>query len=646
MLRYRGARLREAYKREKRQTTLEWFETHIIINNTQVSPITGQFNVKYSPHLKKLMELWDIPKNREFYAKWSAQSAKSFFLVGLSAKRLDTEPANVLYMQPIKDDLPKIIDVKIDPLLKCMPRLWKKFEDYKAAEAIRNKRAIKPVAGGNLIVSGSSVKERKSLTVPMIVYDEAGEFESGTIAESKDRIKTFTKFFPKIFGASTIVHPKDEICTAFNSCQATLEFQYKCPSCSTFFLPSSKTFRYLQEWEFASKRECKIEEINLSEYLEEAKASVHVKCPQCEFKIDNSEKDRMIFNNGMDWVYTKGDSNATSYGLSMNSLGSYFITFETLVEELIKAGDVYERVEKIYRSWFNEFYERQVDEIEENDLLLLGNGLEKWVVPEGTIRVYMGVDTQKDHFWWEVKAYGYGKESHSIAHGRAETFGDIERIWEIGQDLVSEHGEIFYIDKLGIDRRGYNEDKVKRTDEVDEWVRKMTRMWRRGDENRIYATEGEPKLTGDKPFLFRTIKDESDNRSKIDIKVMKMSNIYLKTAIRTAMSNTIEMKKSEEPEIFEDAPKFYINQTTVDADAKGTTSISYTRQISAEVYDYGTNAQGKIDLEKSFINPKQADNHIFDTSMTCEAFAQKDQIYLERRQDNSNLLDALKDIIL
>lgn len=637
MLRYVGRRLKDAYKREPKLSTREWFETHIIINNSQVSPITGKFNVKYSPHLIKLMDLWDIPKNREFYAKWSAQAAKSFFIVGLSAKRLDTEPANVLYMQPIKDDIPKIVDVKIEPLLRCIPRLWKKFEDYKFDESVRAKREIKRLAGGNLIVTGSGVKDRKSLTVPMIVFDEAAEFESGTIAEAKDRTKTFTKFFPKIFGASTIVHPNDEICSAYDSCEAKLEWRYFCSHCGFDFYPGAKTFKYITELEYANSLGITLDQVNKASYIGVAKASAHVKCPNCEYKIDNDEKDRMIFNGGMDWVFIEGDESATSYGVSMNSLGSYFINFETLAEELIKADEIESKVEKIYRSWFNEFYERKINEVEENDLLLLGNSLQKWTIPKDFIRAYMGVDTQKDHFWWEVKAYCYGKECHSIAHGRAETFDDLEKIWEIGQNLVSEYGEVFQIDKLGIDRRGYNQDGVKRTDEVDRWVREMTIKYRRGDEPRIYATEGEPKLTGDAPYRISTRKDESPNRVKVDTKVMKLSNLYLKSSIRTAMSNTIEMRKSDTPEEWANAPKFFVNQTTIDSDAEGTTSISYTRQITAEVYDKE---------EGMFTNPRQADNHIFDTSVICEGFAQKDQVYLEKKSDIDDLANALKNAIL
>lgn len=321
----------------------------------------------------------------------------------------------------------------------------------------------------------------------------------------------------------------------------------------------------------------------------------------------------------------------------MNSLGSYFITFETLAEELVKAGDVFERVEKIYRSWFNEFYERKIDTVDASDVLLLGNGIPKWEVPEDTVRIYMGIDTQKDCFWWEIKAYCYEMlESHSIAHGRAESFSDLERIWEIGQNIVSKHGEVLRIDKLGIDRRGYNQGEDRRTDEVDQWVRKMSQLWRVGDENRIYATEGEPTLRGNVPFSIATRKDTTDNRIKVDIKVMKLSNLALKGAIRTSMTNTIESKKAEFPEDFMRVRKFYVNQDTIDSDAKGTTSVSYTRQITAEVYD------GEVG---GYVNPKQADNHLFDTSVICEAFAQKDQLYMEKKREDANMKEVLSNLV-
>ena len=120
LLRHTGKRLSEAYKREPNVSTEEWAAKNVYFTGTDVSPITGAFQIKYSPHLKKLFSLVDTPKVHKIFAKWASQSAKSLFELIIAGKKLDTEPTNILYMQPIKDDIPKIVDIKIDPLLKCM----------------------------------------------------------------------------------------------------------------------------------------------------------------------------------------------------------------------------------------------------------------------------------------------------------------------------------------------------------------------------------------------------------------------------------------------------------------------------------------------------------------------------------------------
>jgi mannose-6-phosphate isomerase-like protein (cupin superfamily) len=134
-------------------------------------------------------KLLDRPEVEDIFAKWASQSAKSLLLMIAGAYKLDNEPATILYMQPIKDDVPKVLRVKINPILKCIKDLWQKFEDYTATEGIRTKDAIKQLAGGAWVVSGSSVKERKSLSIMMLLLDEMGEFDSGATEEASERLK-------------------------------------------------------------------------------------------------------------------------------------------------------------------------------------------------------------------------------------------------------------------------------------------------------------------------------------------------------------------------------------------------------------------------------------------------------------------------
>ena len=81
----------------------------------------------------------DIPKTKSVVAKFASQSGKSLLTTIAVSKRLDTDPAFVLLMLPTKDALPKIMKTKINPNLKSIPKLWKKFEDYSTQEKFRTK---------------------------------------------------------------------------------------------------------------------------------------------------------------------------------------------------------------------------------------------------------------------------------------------------------------------------------------------------------------------------------------------------------------------------------------------------------------------------------------------------------------------------
>lgn len=90
----------------------EWAKNHVYFSGTSVSPIPGQFQIKYSPHYRKLFQLMDRPSVRALYAKWASQSGKSLFEVIIVGKKLDTDPANVTLALPIEDDVKKIVERK------------------------------------------------------------------------------------------------------------------------------------------------------------------------------------------------------------------------------------------------------------------------------------------------------------------------------------------------------------------------------------------------------------------------------------------------------------------------------------------------------------------------------------------------------
>jgi len=653
LYRHLGKRLAEAYKREPVRGIQEWAEKEVVFTDLEVSPILGNFKVKYSPHYIKLFQLIDRTLTRELFAKWASQSGKSLFGVLVAAHKLDTLPATVIYAQPLKDDISVILQTKINPVLKSIPKLWQKFEDYKESEKIRTKDAAKKLAGGNFLVKGSGTKDRKSQTSPFIVLDEIGEFEEGAVFEFKERTKSFTKFHPKVIGVSTIVHPQDEICTNFDACSVKIEWHYVCMKCEKNFYPDIKLFKYKSKKDYLKENTIAEDDIILNKYIDEAKASVHMECPHCEHKINTIEKDKMIFQKSMDWfikhengsyelLEIKNLTTETSFGADMNSFGSYFVTFEDMVENIIKADDDEVKLDKLHRGWFNRFYKKDYKKANQSDMLLLGNGLKEWVVPKDTARIYLTIDNQMDYLFAQVTAIGYGLIPQVMFFGRVETWADAEHLWDVCQYLEDEDGNTYMASKMGIDRRGYNEGQISRTDEADEFVNYMTQKW---GEDRVYGMEGHPDLTGGKSFAVVNHKDYSNQRHELKIKIVKFSNIYIKNQLFRSIERSILKAKAEteEDDGFDYNGKlFYINQENIERDMKGITNLSITKMLTAEVLDHAKHPKtGKLAPEKSWI-PIRKRNDAIDTSTMALTFAEMDKIALDRKPSTENLEEALE----
>jgi len=195
-----------------------------------------------------------------------------------------------------------------------------------------------------------------------------------------------------------------------------------------------------------------------------------------------------------------------------------------------------------------------------------------------------------------------------------------------------------------IDRRGYNEGQISRTDEADAFVNYMTQKW---GEDRIYGGEGHPTLTGGKAFAVVNHKDYSNQRNELKVKIIKFSNLYIKNQLFRSIDRAILKAKAttEDDAGFNYTGKlFYINQDNIDRDSLDTTNLSLTKMLTAEVFDYATNPKTKkIATEKSWI-PIRKRNDAIDTSSMALVFADMDKIALMKKPSGENLKEALEGI--
>lgn len=644
VLRYVGKRVKRLHQWEADIGTQEWAEKNIYMHSDS-SPLTGMLRFDDTPHLSEILADFDRSEVWKQLLNFSTQTGKTLMLQIAWAKAMCTDPARMQWTIRNSSDVPNYLEEKILPFIRGVKTLQDKILVLAEDKKKKQRAASMNIYGGGVTFTGITAAERRSKTVKYLFSDEIALYDAGNFLELEGRTKAFERHFRKIIAVSSRKRDGDEMDIAYETCELKKEWHTYCPNCEDHFYAKRKHFKFLTKGEFLAQKGLTEETFNLSQYKKEALKDVHVECPECFYHISNTEKDQNIFDKKYKFVIVDGDASGKTIGYMVNALAVRITSFETIADLLINAEDVgeHDTLSQLYIDYFNEFYTATQVTVGSSELLNLTNGLGEWNIPKDCYKIYMGVDTQKSNFWVTIQAFCYGNVSHCLWAGSVETFGELEDIWVHGQYLQGEDGNTWMISKMGIDRRGYNESGISRTDEVDSFVQYMVSKHKSGDEDRIYATEGHSILTGDRAVAIVNSRDMSNNRTKVDIKIVKMSNLYLKNVLSRAIQRSLTKATAQEGDEGYDwaANLFFINQDEIERDSISITGKSYTQQMTAESYDFARDGKsGKIAKVKSWVRVRK-DNHLWDCTVICYAFAEIDKVSLAVKGTDTNMISAL-----
>jgi len=635
-----GPRVEGAYSLPQPLTIEQWAAENVVFTDTSVSPIPGPFKIENSYHMSKVFEALDRREVRETYCKFASQLGKSLITMIYGGWKLSQNPAFIGYFVPVESNLSRIVRAKIDPVLRSMPEVWKMFQNYRfsisdddeQSQRGRGKMSMKLCPGGGLLISGSSASNRKSVTLQSIIFDECGEMDNTVVEEASERVKSYLKFFPKILAVSTIVSPDDAICTSYDRAECQLEYHYVCPHCDGTFYPDSTSF-------FWPKREDH-EDLDESDYVRLLDEGSAVVCPHCDYHIHEAERQVMLFaGRGMKWVVVKGDwDRARTIGFSANSLHSAFVPLGSVANKLYKisqSATSEEELEVFYRGWFNEFY--RVSDEETTDAMMVveraGEEIDLFTVPDDTVAVYLGVDVQKDHFWYTIRAYREKGHDTIIAAGRIESFGDVGDLMDI--ELFYADGERYMpgIRRTGIDLQGYveteriyDEKAGREISVVTKNIPEETRMFVleqseiRGLDNdfeRIYGVKGTDFLPDESMFRIASqqLKLEHWNKERT-FKFIKMGSVSAKLSFMSKLNRTIFNHKGA---------RTTISSKLLENFGGERDRFHIAHQLTSEIYTWDHESKGKKLKRKTFIRIKKQ-NHLFDCCAIIECLAAMDRV--------------------
>lgn len=619
--RHNNKEIAASYEYKEPIPTKIWVEQEIYLY-PDASPKTGWLDLSTTPHLREMYDDFDRPEVWKQALKSASQIGKTLFLSSIASKMLVEDPCPIQYMTAVKDQIGKYVKAKIHPIQKGIKKLQQKFKKYKADESIRGKIEYQQVDNGYLAFTGTTSSDRKSLTIKVWIGDELGEFDPGTVDEATERTKMYEKYFRKIIGASTIVHPQDEIVAMYDSCEVNKEYHYACPDCNSNFYPKELVF--LSKEDYAKQNDIPINEVNKEKYKKEALKDIYVECPECKCKITNKMKEEMIESDLLKWIVVKGDGElGKTIGYDINSLCSWYCSYESIVDRLIEAGENEEKLDIVYRGYYNRFYESKSSNKSRSDILSLGNNVSQWIIPRETIPhgIYLTIDTQKDHFWYTIYAFQYGATPNIVSYGKIYSFDEIERLFE--REYKDQDNNDMYISKLAIDYQGYvKKEIIKDEDGNDIVIEDIDRMeevktWgvgymRKVGYDRVYLTRGVDELTNQTEYSEFKLKVIDQLIGKeIDIRAWKMSNLRCASILDQKIQRSIEKLHSETPELYQDS-LFFIYQDIIDIlsdEEHKSVATDLDRQLRSEVLKYKDSKAKKMTYERV-----SRENHIWDTS--------------------------------
>jgi len=645
---YSGRRLKKIYKWEKFKPTKEWVEENVTLSS-ESSPIGGKMRLRYTPHLIEMFDDYDRPEVWKQVVMFSSQTAKTSYLFCVTAKTLDTEPAPSQLMIPTSKGIPRYLTKKLNPFLNGIKTLKSKMNDFTSTEKVRERGAEIRVAGGGLSVTGSSRGERKSLSIKYFNADEIAEFEEGAVTEAIERTKSYERFFRKVLLVSTMEDPNDEINRNFNDCEVKKRWELQCPQCKEYYYFGSKELKYKSINEYAKHKNIDESDVKPIEYKTYALEDVYLECPCCSHHITTEERDTQILEKNCRMFTYSGEEKGVTIGYKANALAMYFTRLESIVELLIDAEFSLHKLailDKVYRGYFNEFYEQESKKVDKNEFLLITNNYPEMIVPNDTVKIYLTIDTQKYGFWYTITAFTYGFNAHAVMKGFIETFDEIEMLMSLR--LKDENGKEYLISKTAIDRLGI----VERTAEVDAWIQHMMQDLDMGEY--LFPTMGFQNDAAGRLWYYTTVAKDvaTDERLKNPIRAIKINNTLVKNELNAMIERSIAKARGDEEAQNYKTRLFFINKTIVqEAEQRienGEKSIStdYERQMTSEEYVYKIDKKsGKVARKKTWEKRySNIDNHYWDNAVQAVALAMVDNVsIMQKPKENEvkEMLDAL-----
>lgn len=415
----------------------EWADKYRILDS-KTSAEPGPWRTDRTPYLKGIMNAFKDPDIEEIIYCKPTQVGGTECIFNILGYAIDQDPSPAMIVYPTDKLAEYTSKNRIQPMLKLCNSLSSKYQESESK--------ILELQFDSMYIALSGANSPSSLASKPVRYlfmDEVDKFppSSGKEADprslARERTKTFT-YNKKIFQTSTPTYKYGPIWQEWENADDQRKYYVPCPHCGYY-----QTFKFNQiKWPKSSKTP------------ESAQATAYYECEHCHETINDGHKQTMLRSG--EWRSEK-KSGTRKTAFHLNAIYSPWLRFGDVAYEFKKSKGSAETLLNFVNSWLAEPWEQTEVKMNSDKVLERQTEYEEGMVPDETIIVTGGVDVQKDHFYWTIRAWGASMTSQNIAHGIANTWDEVEKIMNL--PYKDRFNRIYQVNLCAV-------DSGDRTDEV------------------------------------------------------------------------------------------------------------------------------------------------------------------------------------
>ena len=409
-------------------STAVWAEKYRYLSADEDVAEPGPWSNKRVPYMVGIMDAADDPYIDALVCVKAAQVGWSEVTRNLLSRWIDEDPGPCMIVMPDELSCKEIMEERVRPMLRSSerlrPHLPKRAWDDKTL-SIRTRTM--PIYVG----WATSATRMARRSIRYLIFEEVDKYpdfvgkEAEPIQLALKRSETYGHRSKTLLGCTPTTRVGN-IWRWWTSCGVRKFFHVPCPKCHEYQRLSWSQMKWPKRGDVGYQEYADIvERDDLAEY----------ECERCGERWKNRQKPAIVEKGvwaNEDQVVNKDgeavgpDKKSKRVGFHISSMYSPWVSWSKLVGEYLRALHDPGLMQDFRNSRLAEPFEEQLFSVLMSDVQQkIDAAPEPGILPEWAGVVLAGVDTQKDHFYFTIRAWGYGFRSQLLAYGICTDFGQL-----------------------------------------------------------------------------------------------------------------------------------------------------------------------------------------------------------------------------